>query len=789
MVTDGQTRKLWRLLESGKKLAAAARMTGMDEKTARHYREEKRLPSQRKTKREYRTRVDPFAEVWTAVQQRLEAEPRLQAITLFAWLQERYPGRYLDSTRRTFERRVRRWRSLCGPNQPVIFPQEHPPGRVAASDFTTMNDLGVKIAGARFDHMLFHCVLTYSNVESVSLCFSESFEALSDGVQKAFWEFGGVPKLHRTDSLSAAVNNHSSNKELRTRYQALMDHYRVQAERINVRCANENGDVESSHGHIKTAIDQALLLRGSRDFESRDSYMAFVEQLVAKRNRNRADRFAIEQQELGPLPDHQVDSHETIRGISVSKSSIITIRRNVYSVPSRFIGETVDVTIHAEFIDVTHYGHFIQRMPRLMGVDGAAINYRHVIDSLIRKPGAFENYKYREDMFPTSHFRMAYDMLCAAHSAKVAVRKYLEILALAARESQEAVQEALRHAINAGPTIDVEAIRAAVIDSASIPPATAVEVEPPNLDEFDGLLEHFNKEGLCHDDVIEEAALLEDEERAQGDDNGESGKATDRTVSRASAPELSGSLQEGSRASGNGATQSHSVSIGTDDAGMPGPTPGADSTLTNPIASLSRQDLGGIRFDSATTDRGPSVRNLARRELSRSPGEPAHLWQTRLGEESFIVCVSRTVSSYGTEYAIHDVQFLSPTVTDCQTGFAVAEVHQATCEFRRADHRRPGLCAADARGDGSAVYTTRGTLRTGQRAVDEQPALQQMGSDIQRSHDHGGGHRPPGSSQRDPRTEHSQLPRRRGQTRQDSWPLQRDIDTGADLAERNSNCR
>jgi len=176
-----------------------------------------------------------------------------------------------------------------------MFPQVHHPGRIAASDFTVMNELNVTIAGSRFDHTLFHCVLTYSNVESVSLCFSESFEALSEGVQRAFWEFSGVPKRHGTDSLSAAVNNHSSRKLLTERYAALMNHYGSVPEQPNARCANENGDVESSNGHLKNVIDQAVMIRGSRNFPSREDYMKFVEDVIATRNHERRERFAAEQ--------------------------------------------------------------------------------------------------------------------------------------------------------------------------------------------------------------------------------------------------------------------------------------------------------------------------------------------------------------------------------------------------------------------------------------------------------------------------------------------------------------
>ena len=265
MVKDGRVKELRRLLRLGRTLEDSARMAEMSEKSARKYRDGDGLPSQRKKSvRTYRTRVDPFESVWPEVEQQLEAEPRLKAKAILEWLQQKYRGKFPDSTRRTLERRVNRWRSLHGPGKTVFFDQEHHPGRLAASDFTVCNDLGVRIAGQRFDHMFFHCVLTYSNVESVSLCFSESFEALSTGIQKAFWDFGGVPARHRSDSLAAAVRNHTSRRELTERYAALMSYYNCEAERTNARCANENGDVESSNGHLKDRIDQALMLRGSR---------------------------------------------------------------------------------------------------------------------------------------------------------------------------------------------------------------------------------------------------------------------------------------------------------------------------------------------------------------------------------------------------------------------------------------------------------------------------------------------------------------------------------------------
>ncbi|MEP3477817.1 MAG: hypothetical protein ABJZ55_01080 [Fuerstiella sp.] len=308
----------------------------MSEKTARKFRDEDGLPSQKKTTRTYRTRNDPFEAVWDDVQQRLEVEPRLKAKTLFEWLQQSHPSQFPDSTGRTFERRVNKWRSLHGPGKTVFFSQEHHPGRLAASDSTVCNELGVKIAGQRFDHTFFHCVLTYSNVESVSLCFSESFESLSTGIQKAFWEFGGVPERHRSDSLAAAVRNHTSRKEL---------------------------------------TERALLLRGSHNFESREKYVAFVEDIVKRANDNRRKKYLDDLAHLNRLPDQQLDTDDLVKGVRVSRSSTINVRTNTYSVPSRPIDQLVDLRIGAEQITVTHFGHLIQTMPRLVGKKLAAINY------------------------------------------------------------------------------------------------------------------------------------------------------------------------------------------------------------------------------------------------------------------------------------------------------------------------------------------------------------------------------------------------------------------------------
>ena len=208
MITDGQVRKFWRDLDTGRKLAVAARRAGMDEKTARKYRQGRKLPSSLKQPRTYRTRKDPFAEVWPQVETLLQKRARAASQDALRLGQETAPGAVRPSShRRTFERRVHHWRATLGPAQNVMFSQVHHAGDLAASDFTELSSLGITITGQRFEQLAYHFVLTYSNWEAITLCASESFEALSDGLQNALWELGGVPRRHRSDSLSAAVNN------------------------------------------------------------------------------------------------------------------------------------------------------------------------------------------------------------------------------------------------------------------------------------------------------------------------------------------------------------------------------------------------------------------------------------------------------------------------------------------------------------------------------------------------------------------------------------------------------
>jgi hypothetical protein len=441
MIKDAQVRKLRRLLGEGFPLYLTALKVGMNTETARKYRYAERLPSESFAPRTWRTREDPFQDVWPEIRGLLEVNPGLQAKTLFEDLQRRFPGRFQDGQLRTLQRKIKVWRALEGAPKEVFFEQIHTPGELGASDFTCMNELHVTLAGQPFDHLVYHFVLTYSNWETGTVCFSESFESLSQGLQNALWELGGVPRLHRTDRLTAAVNNLGDRDLFQQRYRALLAHYGLTPQAIGARKANENGDAEQSHYRYKDALDQALMLRGSRDFADRTAYEQFLRVVFAQRNSGRTERFAEEQPSLNALPPRRVDAWHR-QELKVSQGSTIRVGTNVYSVPSQLIGEKLDVHVMAECLEVWFGAKLIDRVPRLRGRKKHLINYRHVIDWLVRKPGAFAAYRYQDALFPTSRFRRVYDTL-RDQSPSRAAKDYLRILELAAKVSETGVDAVL----------------------------------------------------------------------------------------------------------------------------------------------------------------------------------------------------------------------------------------------------------------------------------------------------------------------------------------------------------
>lgn len=488
MVTDAQVRLLRKKMAEGKTVASAAAAAGMSERTAYAWKRGA-LPSETKKPRGWRTRADPFVAVWKAeVVPLLEADDHgvLEAPVVLAELRRRHGEAYGAGQLRTLQRRMHEWRALHGPGKEVMFEQQHPPGREGAFDFTDGKELAVTIAGAAFPHLLFQFILSFSKWRSVGLAFSETFEALVRGLQDALWDVGGVPSVWRSDNLSAATHQiPGGGRELNRRFADVLDHYGATSTRIEPGRSHENGVAEKSHDVLKSQIAQALVLRGSRDFASVDAYMTFVGQIGARLNAGiPAERLAEERRHLRALPARRLPDYTTYTA-TVRQWSTIHFARRVYSVPSRLIGCEVEVWLHPDTVDVHYRGKLTASMPRLRGDQPHRIDYRHVIWSLVRKPGAFARYRFREELFPSLVFRRAYDALAQARGERADV-EYVRILHLAGSTMQAHVEETLAELLSRGERPDFLTVKA--LCAPEKPPVPSIHIPPPDLGEYDRLL-------------------------------------------------------------------------------------------------------------------------------------------------------------------------------------------------------------------------------------------------------------------------------------------------------------
>ena len=494
MVTNEQVLRYRRKLAAGKPRETAAAMAGMTAKTARKW-EVGQLPSSSKRERTWRTRVDPIGDLWDReIVPSLLAEDghRLQATSLVEHLKSRPEPVDLGGHLRTLQRRVRDWRATNGPGREVYFPQLHPLGREAQMDFTHGEELRVTIRGQLYRHLIFELLLSCSGGRFTEVFHGETFEALTKGLQDGFWSFGGLTELGRSDNLSAASYDHKGQRKPTRRFQGVLDHLGMGYTRIRPGKSNENGVVEKGHDVLKTALDQALILRGSRDFSSEEEYAAFLQSVTDRLNARVAVAFAKEREHLRPLPACRVPDYSEVEAV-VRKWSTVRAGGNTYMVSSRLIGHTVTVRQHPEVLEVLYRGEVVESMPRLHGKDLHHVDYRCVIESLVRKPGAFARYAYREQMFPTREFRSAYEALKRFRGDR-ADKEYLQILHLAARTMESEVQVALELLVAQGKPFDCGDVSELVSPRKRTRPESLVARIEPDLEQYNDLLS-----GECHD--------------------------------------------------------------------------------------------------------------------------------------------------------------------------------------------------------------------------------------------------------------------------------------------------
>ena len=492
--TDAQVRLIMRERNQGRSQQQAAVKANLkSRKTVHKYERLGQLPSELKQPRAYRTRADPFATDWPEVERLLSANPELEAKAVFEWLCEQRPGQYQAGQVRTLQRRVNAWRAQHQP-QVASLEQVHRPGEVMQTDGTWLTELGVTIQGEPYKHLLIHSVLPYSNWEWGRIAQSESLLAIRLGLQSTLLKLGYVPVYHQTDNSTAATYQLSPTQAAETGaargysqgYQELLSHYGLKPRTISVGCPTQNGDVEANNGGIKRALLQHLLLRGSRDFSSLAEYERFIEQVMTRRNQLRQARLADEVAVMKPLQVAPLSMYKELR-VKVSRGSLIRVHNNAYSVPTSLIGQQVTVRLYEWHLEVYLGQQCLETIPRLIGRNRQQINYRHLIDTLLRKPGGFRDYRYRDACFPSLVFRQAWEQLNQWHAPRKADLIYLRILRLAAYHLESEVATILTDLLAGTAAWDETEVQRRLTPSAVMVPT----LSPPviNLAQYDRLLQ------------------------------------------------------------------------------------------------------------------------------------------------------------------------------------------------------------------------------------------------------------------------------------------------------------
>jgi hypothetical protein len=489
MITNRQYQRLMSEYEKTGKLMVSAMKADMHPQTARKYIKAAKAPGQLQKPHTWRTRPDPLEKVWPEVARMLRDAPELEAKTLFEHFLARPDSGLEEEHLRTFFRRVRHWRATEGPDQEVFFAQERKPGQLLQLDWTYARELEVTINGEVLDHLFCHCVLPYSDWQWATRCISESFLSLVSGLQAALQQLGGCPECLGTDNSSAATHELESMsgrpRAFNSEYLELCTHYDLTPVTINVDCPHEQGDVESQNRHLKRRLEQHLILRGSRDFNSLEAYDGFVEAILRSANAKRRTKLDEELAALKPLPNGWLAEYREFEPV-VSSQSLIRVKKNAYSVPSRLIGHTLRVELYEAHLKVYLGREYLFNLPRLRGDRGALVDFRHVIAPLLRKPGAFANYRHREALYPSPVFRTAHDRLVADHGERPGVIEYLQVLKLAAEASVDQVELLLKECLaNTGKW------RATTVRDRLAPPQKKI-IEmaslSPNLQAYDALL-------------------------------------------------------------------------------------------------------------------------------------------------------------------------------------------------------------------------------------------------------------------------------------------------------------
>ncbi len=296
-----------------------------------------------------------------------------------------------------------------------------------------------------------------------------------------FFETEIVPMLKAAPGLRAVAIFEEMQRR-HPRYDALCAHYGMQPTRNNRGVAHENGSVESSHGHLKKAVGDALLMRGTNDFDGLAGYRRFIDEIVSRKNARSTRRIEAERPSLQPLPGQRTCDHEETV-VTVTSSGGFMLKKVFYTVPSRLIGHRLRARLYDDRLDLfiggTPLMTLVRGRPDATGKRAHVVDYRHVIHALRRKPMALLGLVYRDQLFPRDAYKQTFDRLLERLPAKSACRLMVNLLALAHERGCEAELAALLAAdLAAGQLPDLEALRARFAPDPAALPEVVVLLTP-----------------------------------------------------------------------------------------------------------------------------------------------------------------------------------------------------------------------------------------------------------------------------------------------------------------------
>ena len=425
------------LRNKGKTQAQIASQVGCSVSTVGRYLRDGKVPVYKRSNKS--NRKDPLDGYYDIIKEKLQLEGNILLDDLFEYIQMKgYTG-----SARTLRRKTKKLRDYYKSKE-VFFQREVSPNEIMEGDFT---EYYVEIAGVKRKTYIWVTSLPYSNRIHATPFYNCTFECFAEGSMKAFENFSGTAKTYRLDNMSPVVKKvlKGKDREITQKFASFKDHYGLTPDFCSPGRGNEKGNVESNNKHLKRKITSRINLYNKK-FETLEQFQEFLWKLCDELNRRDkvVSKFSIEK--LNPLPVAPFRAFRSIV-VSISKYSLFSLDNtgHMYSVPSNLIGLYLEVRVYTNKIQVIHEQEKVCEHKRLYGPKGiASIQLEHIIDGLIKKPGAIKDWKYRDLLFEKEAWKRFYERLIKSGGRD---KDYLKCLKLVSTHGRELVTTAMELAL------------------------------------------------------------------------------------------------------------------------------------------------------------------------------------------------------------------------------------------------------------------------------------------------------------------------------------------------------